>query len=710
MRTMSNHPRRSPATRALALGVTLACTLFAGQSRPAAQQQDPVPVFRTGTQLVTVDVVVRDSSGTIIRGLTAADFTVLEDGRPQQIETFTFQEIIDEPRTTPVQNVNVFGDVEERLRSEVQRVAGTTAPTTDQDQTLRELSTTDFAGRRLVVLLFDISSMQPDNVQRAVDDAQRYAREQMAASDLVSVVTIGSDIHVLTDFTDDPEQVQSALQTLAWTDGTAEPPPDIVTAATEEAEAAGDATAEEAGFDTFNNDVRLRALKTIADTLAPIEQKKAIIYFTAGMSRAGEDNQVELRAAINAANRANVALYPVDTRGLQAVVPGGDASRASGRGTALFTGRGIQQQFSQLSASQGTLTTLAADTGGRAFTDANDFREAFTRVQRDLSAYYLIGYTSTNTAQDGRFRRIQVRVNDRALRLEARSGYYADRDFANTNRRDREAQLEEQLTAAVSNTDIPLVVGTGWFRQQGDRFYVPIALAIPGSAIPVPDGGTRVSLDVRGVVIDERGRALGRIRETLDVPRGEGPTLSGRQVLYQSGVTLPPGRFAVKLVVRENATGLIGSFEAPIVVPRLNDGTMKMSSVMMSTQLQPAANNRTNSPLVRDGVQLLPNLTRVVGRNQSIYFYYEVYDPALIEQAPHLRTSLAFYRGNLKVFETPMVEREVIDDPQRRAVVFQFEVPAGSFTPGTYTSQVNIIDAVASQAAFPRLTFQVHDR
>ena len=83
----------------------------------------------------------------------------------------------------------------------------------------------------------------------------------------------------------------------------------------------------------FNNDVRLRALKTLAEALAPIEQKKAILYFSAGMQRSGQDNQVELRAAINAAVRANVAIYPVDTRGLQAVVPGGDARQASGRGT-----------------------------------------------------------------------------------------------------------------------------------------------------------------------------------------------------------------------------------------------------------------------------------------------------------------------------------------------------------------------------------------
>ena len=88
----------------------------------------------------------------------------------------------------------------------------------------------------------------------------------------------------------------------------------------------------------FNNDVRLRALKTLAEALSPIEQKKSILYFSAGMQRSGQDNQVELRSAINAAVRANVSIYAVDTRGLQAVVPGGDARQASGRGQATVFG------------------------------------------------------------------------------------------------------------------------------------------------------------------------------------------------------------------------------------------------------------------------------------------------------------------------------------------------------------------------------------
>ena len=429
------------------------------------------------------------------------------------------------------------------------------------------------------------------------------------------------------------------------------------------------------------------------------------------MSRSGDDNQVELRGAINAAVRGNVAIYSVDTRGLQAVVPGGDARQASGRGVSLFSGQGVQRQFSQLTQSQDTLVTLSSDTGGRAFTDSNDFGEAFARAERDLSAYYLIGYSSTNTSRDGRFRRIQVRVTRRNVKVEARTGYYADRDFAHTNTRDREAQLDDQLNSPVSSTDLPVLVGTGWFRETNDRFYVPIAMTVPGSAVPVAAGSAKATIDVRGLVRDEQGRTVSRIRETLEIPAPNATSLAGKQVLYQSGVVLPPGRFSVKVVVRENAGGTVGSFEAPIVVPQLRDASLKISSVVMSTQVQPAsAKVATQNPLVRDGVQLLPNLTRVVTRGQSVYFYYEVYDPALTDAAPQLRTSLAFYRGTVKVFETPVIERAMLDEPGRRAVVFQFEVPASSFTPGTYTCQVNIIDTIAGKVAFPRMTFLVRDR
>jgi VWFA-related protein len=720
--------RAGNAGRNRHLGVLTAFALLlaiaAGTGQPSAQQQSQQPAetprFESfaGVNVVSVDVVVRDASGNVVRGLTEKDFIVSEDGKPQKVETFSFQEIA--AAAPGGADVQLLDGLEDKVRAEAARAAGATPTVTESPVTTGDAAS--LLNRRMLAIVFDVSSMQPDDVQRAVVDARDWVGEQMTGADLVAIITIGSRLNVLTDFTSSTEDALAALQTLAYSEGTEVNPEAIATAATEaDAAASADSTettTEADAFQEFNNDVRLRALKTLCQELTPIQQKKALLYFSAGMSRSGDDNQIELRSATSTCNRGNVSIYAIDTRGLQAVAAGGSAS-SRGNGRSLLTGGGMRG-FQQLNQSQETLNTLAADTGGRAFTATNDFGEAFARVQSDLAAYYLLGYQSTNPARDGRFRRIQVRVNRpdvKGLRVEARPGYYAGRSFENTSNRDREAQLDDQLSAAVSSTDVPMVLGTGYFRQQGadrndragDRFYVPIALAVPGFAVPVADKAAEVQLDVKGEVRDERGRVIGRLRETIKVPSGGAETLAGRQVFYQSGVTLPPGRFVAKVVVRENTGGAIGSFEAPIVVPQMNGQPMKVSSVVMSTQVQKAAAGRSENPLVRDGVQLLPNLTRAIGRSQKVYFYYEVYDPAVAEQSPDLRTSLAFYRGGVKVFETPVVTRTAIDEPNRRAVVFQFEVPAEQFRPGTYTCQINIIDSIASAVAFPRVSFVVMD-
>ena len=699
------------------MSLVLVIALAAGTAPFAQQQQQPpdAPRFESsaGVSIVSVDVVVRDSSGNVVRGLTPKDFVISEDGKPQKIETFSFQEIgAAAPAGAP--GIQLLDGLEDKVRAEAARAATAASPTDAPAAPTADAASLN--NRRMLTIVFDVSSMQPEDVQRAVEDAREWVETKMTGADLVAIITIGSRLNVLTDFTSVKEDALGALQALAYNEGTEVDPAAVATAATEAEAAAAESateTAEADAFQEFNNDVRLRALKTVCQELTPIQQKKALLYFSAGMRRSGDDNQIELRSATSTCNRGNVSIYAVDTRGLQAVSAGGSAANR-GNGRSLLTGSGMRG-FQQLNQSQETLTTLSADTGGRAFTDTNDFGDAFARVQNDLAAYYLLGYSSTNPARDGRFRRIQVRVNRpdlKALQVEARPGYYAGRSFANTSSRDREAQLDDQLSAAVSSTDVPMVLGTGYFRQQGndrggDRFYVPIAMAVPGFAVPVAEKATEVQLDVKGEVRDEQGRVIGRIRETIKVPSGGADTLAGRQVFYQSGLTLPPGRFVVKVVLRENTGGGVGSFEAPIVVPQLNAQSMKVSSVVMSTQVQKAPGGRSDNPLIRDGVQLLPNLTRAVGRNQKVYFYYEVYDPALAEQSPDLRTSLAFYRGGVKVFETPMVTRTTVDEANRRAVVFQFEVPAEQFQPGAYTCQINIVDAIASTVAFPRLSFVV---
>src|SRR5262249_52605747 len=157
----------------------------------------------------------------------------------------------------------------------------------------------------------------------------------------------------------------------------------------------------------------------------------------------------------------------------------------------------------------------------------------------------------SNTSRDGRFRRLTVRLRNRpGLRVEAKTGYYADRDFAHTAKGDREFLLMEQLAAPIPATDVPVFVTAGWFRLAADKYYVPISLAVAGTAVPVEarsgaPSKDKATLDVAGFIRDERGFPVGRIRDTLTVPPAGGDGLASRQVLYQTGVTLPPGRFSL---------------------------------------------------------------------------------------------------------------------------------------------------------------------
>ena len=170
-------------------------------------------------------------------------------------------------------------------------------------------------------------------------------------------------------------------------------------------ETGGAFAVDDTEYNIFNTDRRLQALRSIADKLVSIDEKKSLIYFSSGMDRTGIENQSQLRSATNAAVRANMAIYTLDIRGLQALVPGGEAQNASLRGTSPYSGKSVAGQFDSNATTQETLVTLAGDTGGRAFLDSNDFGKVFTGVQQDTSLYYLLGYHSTNGARDGRFRR-----------------------------------------------------------------------------------------------------------------------------------------------------------------------------------------------------------------------------------------------------------------------------------------------------------------
>ncbi len=682
----------------------LACVLAIVMLCSSVISQEPSSeyTFRSKTELVLVNVTVRDRNGNPVRDLKREDFTLLEDNKPQQVVSFDLE------NTDAVLSTAI---------TEAPLLRPAQPPSTGETPALVNRPLKD---RRLIILFFDLSSMQPDEIDQATTAAQNYVDKQMVAADLVAVVSLSNTLSVNQDFTSDRALLKKALQ--AFNLGAGAGFEEGSTGTTEgTSETGGSFTVDDTEYNIFNTDRRLQALRSIAEKLATINEKKSLIYFSSGMDRTGIENQSQLRSATNAAVRANMSIYTLDIRGLQALVPGGEAQNASLRGTSPYSGKSVAGQFDSNATTQETLVTLAGDTGGRAFLDSNDFGKVFTGVQQDTSLYYLLGYHSTNPARDGHFRRITVRVNRPGVKIDFRRGYYAPADFQHSTRDDRERQLDEELASDLPTTDLPVYLSAAYFRIGERKFYVPVSVVVPGSQIPFTHNNDqdRATLDVLGIVTDPEKRPVGQIRDTVKLALNASQLVQRKNVQYNTGFVLPSGTYHLKFVVRENQSGRLGSFETDLTVPDLKSAPVKMSSIVLANQLQPASKHKSDNPLVRDGSEVIPSVTHVFSAGQHLYFYYEVYDPAHAatnasapasdrnSPAIHLLTNVAFFRGNTKAYETPLVESEQLNAPERKAAVFQLDVPLTQLKPGFYTCQVNVIDDVAGQFRFPRLALLV---
>ena len=694
------HTKNQFANKTLAM--LLACVLLL--SYATAQQQQENYTFRVQSELVLVNVTVRDKNGNFVQGLKPEDFTILEDNKPQKVVSFD------------IENVDAVANQSVAQANPLPGVSMSTPAPADAKSTDK---TNPFKDHRLIVLFFDLSAMQPDEIDRAIASAAKYIDTQMVPADLVSIVSLGSSLLVNQDFTADHELLKKQLA--AFSTGSGQGFEEGTTGTTEGTPDTGQPfTVDDTEFNIFNTDRRLEALRSVAEKLSYLQQKKSLIYFSSGMDRTGIENQSELRAATNAAVRSNLAIYTMDLRGLQALVAGGEAQNASMRGTSAYSGQSTISALNSNFTTQETLVTLASDTGGRAFLDSNDFSQVFKGVQQDTSTYYLLGYHTTNPAKDGKYRRITLKLNTQGAKLDYRRGYYAPADYRHSTKDDKELQLEQELASDLPTTDLPLYLGDAYFRLEANKFYIPISLVVPGSEIPFTRNSDRdkATLDVIGVVLDTQKHPITKIRDTVKLALDSSSDVKKKNVQYDTGVSLPPGKYQLKFVVRENETGRMGSFETDLEVPDLKAQPLKMSSIVPASQLESAKKASTPNPLVRDGSEIIPNITHVFSSSQHLRLYYEVYDPGTAAAAQpagaphakpgiHLLTNVSFFRGKSKVFESSTVELTELNDHDRKAGVFQLDLPLASLQPGFYTCQVNVIDDAAGHFLFPRLALLV---
>jgi VWFA-related protein len=676
-------------------GVIAASMLAAALTARVAAQV----TFRTSTTLVVQTVTVTDADGRPIEGLTASDFLVTEDGVPQTLSFVDYQTLSGET-APPLTTAAAEGPV----------TAPEVAPVTSSAIASSTIADAQYRDRRLLVFYFDFAGMGQADRIRALQSANRYVRSRMGVADLVAILTFQGDmVRVKQDFTDDRARLLVVIQTLLYgedRDGDGIPDDPI-----DEGTAFGQNSGE---FNFLRTDRQLAALQTAVSMLKPLPEQKTLLFFVSGLNRSGLDNQAQMTATVNAALRANVSINPIDARGLVAEAPLGGADVPSPGGIGMLTGAAAQGRRDRFAASQDSLYSLAKDTGGDALLDDNDLARGITRAAAAVKSYYILGYYSTRTEKDGRFRRVKVSVAGHpSAKLAYRQGYFGEKAFKKFTGADKERQLEDALMLGDPITEIPMAMEVNYFQINRNEYFVPVSLKIPGDELMFDrdQKSTRAQIDLIGEIKDERGVTVQNVRDKLDIPltADRAAELTSHPVQYETGFTLLPGQYALKLLARDAVSGRIGTFQSAFTVPNLTreTTTVRMSSVVLSSQRvgrddalfavrQKIVADAAN-PLVSNGTKLLPSVTRVFSASRDLYVRFDVYRMDAVTNGP-LLAFVSLYKDGQIVFDSAPVKVDV----GSAVTPFRFTVPLTRLAPGAYDCQVSVLDLGQQKARFWR--------
>lgn len=694
---------------------TIAALLVLLQAAVLAAQQ---PVFRAATKLIVTTVVVRNPDGTPVEGLTVDDFVVTEDNEPQDVAFVEYQRL-DDLDLLPAITIEASDAPVTAAAADLGGIVqpGITVPPSGDGR---------FRNRRLIILFFDLGEPYNADQARMFTGARDYLSAQMTEADLVAILTYrGGAVRVKQDFTDNREALARVIDVL---ENGEDADGDGVVDFSDFSSAFGQNDGE---FNVFTTDRKLAALQTAVTMLRPLPEQKSLVFFTSRLSLNSTDNNAQMRATTNAAIRANVQIFPVDARGLIARAPLGNANQRSPGGIGVFTGAIAQQALARLQSSQDTLYALAKDTGGKALVDYNDLSLGIRQAAEAQTSYYVLGFYSTHAVNDGKYRRVQVRLKDpsRQATLTHRPGYFADKEWLKQTGVERERQLEEALMLENPITDITIALELNYFQITRPEYFVPLAAKIPGSELELARrrGAQRLTLDVLVEVKDGFGATVRNMRDRIEVriTPANAERLATQPIQYDTGFTLLPGRYVLKFLVRDAEVGRIGTYQVPFTVPNLNREPTRLpiSSVVLGSQrvtmdakdrrqgdpgdsvlysVKTTDKQSVGHPLILNGRKLLPSVTRVFSASRDMHVYLEAYQQYAETMQP-LIAFATFYRDGAKVYETQPVT--VTDGVQRtsKAIPVRMSIPLGDLSPGRYDWQVTVIEPSSPRAAFSQV-------
>jgi VWFA-related protein len=590
-------------------------------------------VFRSGISYIELDASVLDHDRSPVRGLSAADFTVLEDGLPQRILTFTEIDVPD-PAPPPVPWMrDVTPDVQ---------------------------ANDAYENRRLVVILLDDGQIRIDS--RQTQNTKAVARALVARlgpADLTAVLFTRIQ-KASQDFTGDHAKLLTAIDEFT---------PGVARASGPSNTFGFEIPGGDGGDDYFFRN-SLVQLEKVATYLAALPgRRKALFYLSVGhlTPLPGTFDSEELQQIYRSARQANVNIYPIDPSGLGGVDDVGVAG-SSVSGTGSNVGINQMQEF---------LREIAENTAGVAIVNREDFDTAVPRLLKENGSYYLLGYESPNLKADGKVRKIEVKVNRPGVTVRSRSGYVGRRANESAIQPPKAGGLPEKLASAVGallpSANIRMSVSATPFAVP-DRTEAGVAITVGVRPDPLADRSLVDDIDLYAAAFKVDGTEAASTRQPFQM----GSAWSQYELMTR--LNLKPGHYQLRVSAQSKLRDSAGSVFTDLDVPDFSKAAVSLSGVIL--HVEPGL----PAPFAQSVAALTPRsptTLRDFSSDQGVTALFSLYEGGKSPLAPVILTTRIQDSHDTNVFEKTETIELAQFNPHRAADV-GCALPIGALPPGPY--------------------------
>ena len=764
-----------------------AASVAAQQSAPATPPQTAAPPLQSQSNVVRVDVIVTDKKGHYIQDLTSNDFKLYEDNKQQKISNFSFG-----------------------------GASGTTL----------------HADKHYMVLFFDDSTMDLSDQPRARAAAAKFVAANSGPDRVIAVMEFGGTLRIVQNFTSDPDLLKSAVAGIKFSAvapnapapsfGPAMSLPGAPVLANPQAE--------------FGAYTLLLSLRSLAQSLGRIPGRKTLVLFTAGFPITPE-RESELTATIDACNKANVAVYPLDVRGLVALTPssfyqrrqsaakfvlaslnransqpgqpdvhahlvlaafpqrpgggggaggggghpgggggapvgggggrgtggtGGGGGRGTGgtgggggRGTGGSGGGGrpgggappargtpgnpyrnpiytqprviIPTFPPSATTNQQIMYELAAGTGGFPILNTNDLLSGLQRIGAEQNEYYLLGFAPLEAA-DGSCHTLKVKVDRHGTEVRARSGYCNVHSTDVLAGKPIEKELEAHATSATPAEAAGATMEAPFFYTAPNEARVNLVMEIPSSSIVFNKvkGKYHADLNVLGIASKPDGSVSARFSDevTLDLEKDEFEKFNKTPMHYENQFTVAPGKYNLTVVLSGGGQNF-GKYETPIAIDPYDGKTLAISAVALSSDIERLADVGAaldadllagRSPLVFEGVEIVPSGTDHFKKSDNLALYAQIYDPHIESDAPvadlqrrppdvKIAYRIVDTKSGKTILSTGAVDASHLIQKGSPVIPVALKIPINKMPPGSYRVDVQAVEQGGAVSPIHSATF-----